>query len=165
MRDPDPKPVVRKDRRRLEVRSIGVSDGANKEPDPAWLAHALGLSSVLAEVGDFHPPLGTWQRLPALAHGVTEDPAPVAMQRPGLPPEQWGRWRARLVEMAGHVQEGLIAVDDHADRVREIEERVLTACRAHYDEFTRMPGTVAFRARSLTNEYQAFLFAERRALE
>ena len=72
-------------------------------------------------------------------------------------------WRLRLGEHLGHALEGLAVANYHIERVAEIEVDIGAVIQSLDDP---PPSTsTGFRSRKLDAEYQAFVFALRRAIE
>jgi hypothetical protein len=143
-----------------------MAETKGSAPDPEWIAHSIELALKIGGAAEYTPPAATWDRLPELVHGITGDPPSGAVARPDMAHDAWQRWRQRLANATGHVQEGLIAAYYHADVVRTLEERILKAAEHHRADLVRYPGsTMGLRSRPLAYEYQAFLFAERRTLD
>ena len=72
-------------------------------------------------------------------------------------------WRLRLGEHLGHALEGLAVANYHVQRVAEIEADLAAMFRSLDDP--PPSSSVGFRSRKLDAEYQAFVFALRRAIE
>jgi hypothetical protein len=72
-------------------------------------------------------------------------------------------WRLRLGEHLGHALEGLAVANYHVERVAELEAEIAAVIGALDDP--PPSSSVGFRSRKLDAEYQAFVFALRRAIE
>jgi hypothetical protein len=72
-------------------------------------------------------------------------------------------WRLRLGEHLGHALEGLAVANYHVERVAELEAGITATIQSLDDP--PPSSSVGFRSRKLDAEYQAFVFALRRAIE
>jgi hypothetical protein len=115
---------------------------------------------ALAASSELPPPLREQLDAASLAVGEPDSAAPLEhlVSQTGKPD-----WRRRLAEHLGHALEGLAIANYHVERVAEIEADIAAAIKSLHDP--PPSSSVGFRSRKLDAEYQAFVFALRRAIE
>jgi hypothetical protein len=132
------------------------------QPTLEQLKRAFKNAQIVIEVATFRLPTDIESRLTEAGQSPLPEsslPQIVRLQLEGGARQDWS---ARLQRGLANVHEGLAAAHYHADRVRQIEERIVGVV----DQLDLERGqTISFPSRLLTFEYQAFVLALRRTLE
>lgn len=130
-----------------------------RAPDPAQL---LAMHAVIAAAAGSPLPLGLKEQLDAASLAVGEPNSTAPLDHLA---QKEGRldWRQRLGRHLGHTLEGLAIANYHVERVGEIETELAQMVASLQDP--PRSSSVGFGSRKLNAEYQAFVFALRRAVE